>query len=192
MTTIRPGKLIIISGPSGVGKDTLLKRVLRQCPGPLTASISATTRPPRKGERDGVDYHFLDEAQFAGRRERGEFLECFQVYKRGHWYGTLKSEVTPSLKAGKWVVLEIDVQGALAVAERFPDAVTVFVRTASLEELERRLRARGTESEEEIQERLRVANQELGHADRYRYQVINEDLDTAVEEICHIVTRTGD
>ena len=187
-----PGKLIVISGPSGAGKDTLLKRLLEECHAPLVASVSATTRRPRPGERDGEAYHFLDESEFAARRQRGEFLECFQVHGRGYWYGTLESAVTPSLAAGNWVVLEIDVQGALTVARRYPHAITIFVRAASIEELERRLRARGTESDAEIAQRLEAAREELGHAGRYRHQVVNQDLDKAVEEICQILTQTGD
>lgn len=186
------GKLVVISGPSGAGKTTLLKRLYANCPRPLKASVSATTRPPRPGEVDGVDYHFLSREEFARRREAGEFLECFEVYQRGDWYGTLKSEVAPSLAAGKWVVLEIDVQGTLAVLEHYPDAVTIFVRPSSVDELERRLRDRGTESEAALQRRLEVARRELASIDRYRYQVVNDDVDRAVRELCEILSLSGD
>ena len=113
-------------------------------------SVSATTRPPRNGEIDGVDYHFVSDDEFQRRRKRGDFLECFQVFGHGYWYGTLWSEVTTGLAAGKWVVLEIDVQGAQAVMERFPEAMTIFLRPRSREELEHRLRGRGTETEEAL------------------------------------------
>lgn len=192
METSAPGKLVVISGPSGAGKTTLLKRLYASCPLPLTASVSATTRPPRPGETDGVDYHFLSREDFTRRREAGEFLECFEVYQRGDWYGTLKSEVAPSLAVGKWVVLEIDVQGTLAVLEHYPDALTIFVRPRSVEELERRLRQRGTESEAALERRLDVARRELSFIDRYRYQVVNDDIDRAVQELCEILTQSGD
>jgi guanylate kinase len=180
------GKLIVISGPSGAGKTTLLKKLCERCPG-LSVSVSATTRPPRPGERDGVDYHFLSPDEFHARRRAGEFLECFEVFGRGTWYGTLASEVSPSLAAGKSIVLEIDVQGTMAVLERFRDAITIFVHPSSLDELERRLRGRGTESDDSIQRRLEVARRELASADRYQHQVLNDDVDRAVQEICDII-----
>jgi guanylate kinase len=180
------GKLIVISGPSGAGKTTLLKKLFERCPA-LTVSVSATTRPPRPGERDGVDYHFLSPEEFQRRRQAGQFLECFEVFGRGTWYGTLVSEVSPSLQAGNSIVLEIDVQGAMTVVDTYPDAITIFVHPSSLEELERRLRGRGTECEDSIQRRLEVARRELQLADRYRYQVINDDVDRAVQEICDII-----
>ena len=186
------GKLVVISGPSGAGKTTLLKRLYAACPLPLAPSVSATTRAPRPGEVDGVDYHFLSREEFARRREAGEFLECFEVYQRGDWYGTLKSEVGPSLAAGKWVVLEIDVQGTLAVLEHYPDALTIFVRPRSADELERRLRDRGTESEAALERRLEVARRELCFIDRYRYQVVNDDVERAVRELCEILIHGGD
>jgi guanylate kinase len=151
------------------------------------ASVSATTRPPRPGERDGVDYHFLSDEEFERRRRAGEFVECFEVFGRGYWYGTLKSEVAPRLAAGKWVVLEIDVQGTLAVLDQYPEAVTIFVETETLEELERRLRGRGTESEEAIQRRLEVARRELALADRYQHRIINRSVERAVAEIEQIL-----
>jgi guanylate kinase len=114
-------------------------------------------------------------------------LECFQVFGQGTWYGTPHSEVAPSLEAGKSIVLEIDVQGALAVVERYPQAVTIFVHPSSIDELERRLRSRGTESEESIRRRLDTARREMDCADRYRYQVVNDDVETAVREICDII-----
>ncbi len=148
----------------------------------------ATTRPPRTGETDCVDYHFLSADEFASRHKRGKFLECFEVFNQGHWYGTLRSEVTTGLAAGKWVVLEIDVQGAQAVMEQFPDAITIFLRPSTREELERRLRGRGTETQDAIQRRLARADGELALAGRYKYQVVNDDMDQAVHDICRILT----
>ncbi|HVX14713.1 MAG TPA: guanylate kinase [Pirellulales bacterium] len=185
---IMTGKLVVISGPSGAGKTTLLKRLYAASPVPLVASVSATTRSPRPGEVNGVDYHFLSKDDFVHRRERGEFLESFEVYQRGDWYGTLNSEVAPRLAAGKWVVLEIDVQGTLAVLERYPGAVTIFVRPSSLAELERRLRDRGTESESALERRLEVARRELAFVDRYRYQVVNDDVELALKHLCDILS----
>ncbi|MGD9645723.1 MAG: guanylate kinase [Pirellulales bacterium] len=189
MTGTAPGRLIVISGPSGSGKSTLVREVLSRYPGQLELSISATTRAPRAGEREGVDYQFLSQEEFARRREQGDFLECFEVYEGGHWYGTLWSAVAPSLAAGKSVVLEIDVQGTLAVLERYPDALTIFVEPGSLDELERRLRRRGTESEQSIERRLAGAKREMAFAGRYRYRIVNDDLEAAIAALCRILTQ---
>ena len=192
-----PGKLVVISGPSGVGKGTVIKRVLDVFPDRLTLSISATTRSPRVGEREGIDYHFLDPETFHRLRQGGKFLECCEVFGRGHWYGTLVDEVRPSLKAGKWVLLEIDVQGTESVLEHFPDAVTVFLRPSSsqldesMAELERRLRGRKTEAEDAVQRRLEIARQELESAEDYQFQVVNDTVEQAVNEICDILRRSG-
>jgi len=178
------GKLIIVSGPSGVGKTTVLKRLLAECPLPLEPSVSATTRPQRPGEVDGQSYFFLDADEFQRRREADAFLECVEVFGRGHWYGTLREPVKTGLEAGKWIVLEIDVEGADEVLKHYPDAITIFVHPGSIEELERRLRGRGTESEDSLTRRLEVASRELAAADKYRHIVVNQSIDQTVNDIC--------
>lgn len=187
-----PGKLVIISGPSGAGKSTVVRRILAEQPRPLRLSVSATTRPPRTGERDGVDYFFLSRDEFERRRLAGEFLEWKEVFGRGDWYGTLRSEVTPYLAAGQWVILEIDVEGAQAAVCEHPDAITIFLHPGSLEELERRLRARGTEREEAVQRRLEVARRELSVAGWYRHLVVNDRLDQAVRRIGELLKGSGE
>ena len=180
-------RVFLLSGPSGVGKTTIVRRLLEQSPVPLIKAVSATTRPPRVGEVDGKAYYFLSPEEFDRRRENNEFLECAEVHHSGYWYGTLRSELERARIAGAWSFLEIDVEGALAVMEEYPDAVSVFLVVPSVDDYERRLRARGTESEEVIRRRLKTAEEELKYADRYDYQVVNDDLDRAVEEISHIL-----
>jgi guanylate kinase len=182
------GKVVIVSGPAGAGKTTVMRKVFEKCPLPLKHSVSATTRPPRPGEVHGKDYYFLYPEQFAENRANHEFLECFEVFNMGYWYGTLWSEVRSGFDEGKWVVLEIDVQGALKAMEKFPDALSIFLLPGSPAELERRLRGRGTETEAALERRLARAKHELELADRYRHQVVNDDLDRAVAEICEILT----
>jgi len=180
-------KLVILSGPSGVGKNTVVDRLVEVAGGLVERSVTATTRPPRPGEKDGVDYYFLSPQEFARRRAEGEFLECFQVFGSGHWYGTLAWDVAQRLEKGGWVVLAIDVQGARALRKQFPDALTVFLLPPSEEELERRLRQRGTETEQSIQDRLARAKEELALADQYHYRVVNDIPDRAAQEILQIL-----
>ncbi len=191
MTAPGSGKLVLVSGPSGVGKSTVVREVLGNLTPSLVRSVSATTRSPRPGERDGVDYHFLTPAEFVRRRELGDFLETIEVFGQGFWYGTLWDAVRPSLAAGKWVLLEIDVAGAEVVLREFPDAVTIFIQPSTLAELEHRLRSRGTETEEAIQRRLEVARREIALADRYTHQVVNDTVSQAVTDIVHILQDRG-
>jgi guanylate kinase len=179
--------LVVMSGPAGAGKSTIVREVMREQPLPLTLSVSATTRQPRRGEVEGKDYYFLTPDQFAARRAAGDFLECKEY--AGNWYGTLQSQVSAGLAEGKWVLLEIDVEGTLAVLERHPDALTIFIHSGSIEELERRLRLRNTESEESLARRLATARRELAQKHRYRYEVINRDVPTAVREVCEILLK---
>lgn len=187
MPSEQTSRLVVISGPSGAGKSTVVRELMEKCPLPLHLSISATTRNPRKGEVEGSDYFFLTAEQFAARRSAGDFLESKEY--AGNWYGTLQSQVATGLAEGKWVLLEIDVEGTMAVLEKHPDALTIFVHSGSVEELERRLRARKTESEDALARRLETAKRELAQKDRYRYQVINRDVHEAVREVCDILLR---
>ncbi len=186
--TDHPGQLVIISGPSGAGKSTVTRRLWEVCTLPLATSISATTRLPRDGELDGKDYFFISDSEFMRRREAGEFLECKQVFSLGHWYGTLAEQVATGLNAGKWVILEVDVQGAMSVmADSRYAPISIFIHPGSMSELERRLRTRGTESEIAIQSRLETAAGEMEFRHVYQHQVINETVDRTVDEICHLL-----
>jgi len=182
------GKLVIISGPSGAGKSTVVGRLLADCEMPLELSVSATTRQPRPDEVDGKDYHFLSRDQFLSRRDNQEFLEWKEVFGRGDYYGTLRSTVTAGVNAGKWVVLEIDVEGAMALVESHPDAITIFLHPGSMAELERRLRERGTDSEDSIARRLEVARHEMTYKERYKFDVQNDTVDQAVGDVCSILS----
>jgi guanylate kinase len=179
------GPLIIVSGPSAVGKSTLIERLIAEKRWPLRLSVSATTRPRRPHELDGVQYHFWTREKFEIERDRGAFLEWAEVY--GNYYGTPEQEVTPFRSRGQGVLLDIDTQGCAQVKRVCPDAVAIFVRTSSPAEYERRLRGRGTESEEQIQRRIRSAASELAAAQAYDYQVVNDDLQTALTELRAII-----
>lgn len=180
-------RIVVLSGPSGSGKSTIVNRLAAQQEVQLIKAISATTRAARNHEQHGRDYYFLSKEEFQSHRDADNFVECFEVHGSGNWYGTLKSEVQRADDAGGWSLLEIDVQGAMQVVAQYPQAVTIFIRTASEGEFERRLRARGTETEEVIQRRLQTARRELEMADRYRYQVVNDDLDRVTAEILQIL-----
>jgi len=180
----RVGNLFVISGPSGAGKGTLLSRVLERIPD-AWVSVSATTRKPRPGEVDGLHYFFLDTDHFKSLVEQGGFLEWAQVHD--NYYGTLKRSVLDHINAGEQVILEIDVQGAFQVRKALPEAHLVFIEPPSLEELERRLRQRGTETEDVISSRMKTAEVELGQKMEYDVQVVNDDLEQAVDELVAII-----
>jgi len=173
---------VVFSAPSGAGKSTIVREVLRRRPVPgMGLSVSATTRPKRPGEVEGRDYYFLSEEEFRERMGRGEFVEWAKVH--GHLYGTPKKAVEEALEEGKVLLLEIDVQGARQVRRTFPDSVLVFVAPPSLEVLEERLRARGRDPEEEVRRRLEAAPRELSEAGSYNYIVVNGDLEEAVRAV---------
>lgn len=178
------GTLYIVSAASGAGKTSLLRALVRDEPG-LVVSVSHTTRAPRPGERDGVEYHFTDEAGFLARVAEGAFLEHAEVF--GRRYGTTRAAVETELAAGRDVVLEIDWQGAQQVRERMPDAVSVFILPPSRAELERRLRGRGQDSEAVIARRMEEAVSEMSHYAEYEYLVINDRFDLALEDLRAIV-----
>ena len=187
MVDNRHERIVVLSGPSGSGKTTLVRHLVERAPLKLIKSVSATTRPPRPNEINGEDYWFLTDAEFRQRLQDGLFIEFAEVFSSGFFYGTLCSELDRAQSQGGWAFLEIDVQGAMKVVQQYPDAVTIFLRTPAPGEFERRLRARGTESEEVIQRRLATAEKELQLADRYKYVVMNDQLETAVSEICEIL-----
>jgi guanylate kinase len=180
----RRGLLVVVAGPSGVGKGTVHGRV-RAALDDAVLSVSVTTREPRAGERDGVDYHFVDRPTFETMAEDGDLLE-WATYA-GNLYGTPRLPVVAAIAEGKVVVLDIEVQGAVQIKERVPDALLVFLLPPSFEELEARLRGRGTEDEATIAQRLEVARREVADADRFDVQVVNDDLDRCVAEVLHHV-----
>jgi guanylate kinase len=176
--------VFVITGPSGVGKGTLIRGLLERVP-EVELSVSATTRPPRPGERNGIDYHFLTPAQFESHVAAGDFLE--HANYSGNRYGTLRSEVRQRLDAGAPVVLEIEVQGARQVREAMPDAVAVFIAPPSPEALRARLIGRGTDAPEQIDVRMRTAQRELEAREEFRHVIINDRLEDAVSELEDIV-----
>ncbi len=177
-------RIFVITGPSGVGKGTLIRGLMERLP-QLELSISATTRAPRPGERDGVDYHFLTREEFERRVAAGEFVEHADY--AGRSYGTLRSELEERVRAGAPVVLEIEVQGARQVRGAVPDAVQVFIAPPTLEELRTRLIGRGTDDPEEVERRLRVAAEELTAQPEFAHVVVNDRLNDALEQLRAIV-----
>ena len=175
---------VILSAPSGGGKTTIARHLLERR-NDVGYSVSCTTRQPRPGERDGVDYHFLSREQFLARRDAGDFAESAEVH--GNLYGTLKDEIAKVLAGGRHVVMDIDVQGARQMREAFPEAVTIFVLPPSAEVLLERLKRRKTESPQQLVARLNSALQELQAVDEYEYVVVNDDLDQAVRRVGSIV-----
>jgi guanylate kinase len=189
--TATPPQVLVITGPSGAGKGTLIRKLLPRVP-ELELAVSATTRLRREGEQDGRDYYYLSEGDFARRVANGEFLEHI-TYVSGQRYGTLRGEVERIGREGRITVLELETEGALKVAEELPGVVTVFV-TAPRTELERRLRERATESAGEIGERLDLAESQLRQASLFDYVVENDDVDRAVDELVAVANavRNGD
>ncbi|MBP9027647.1 MAG: guanylate kinase [Aminivibrio sp.] len=179
------GKLFVLSGPSGAGKGTLRKKVFETVQD-IRFSISCTTRPPRQGEKDGVDYRFISEEAFLSLLREDKFLEHAEVH--GHYYGTLRDDVEQALLSGLDMVLEIDVQGAFQIREKMPESILVFVSPPSLEELERRLRERGTESGEDLRIRLQNARLEMMKSGDYDYVIVNDDAERASVELKSIIT----
>lgn len=180
----RTGNLVIISGPSGAGKGTLVDQLVAGVP-ELRVSVSATTRAPRPGEIEGEDYFFLSVEEFSRRIEAGEFLEWAEVH--GNRYGTIRSTVEAKMAEGRDVILEIDPQGALQVKSLMPEAVLVFIVAPSMDELERRIRGRGAETDEQVGVRLETAVRELELVGSYDYVVENDDVARATDELVRII-----
>jgi len=178
------GHVFVITGPSGVGKGTLIRGLLERVPG-LELSVSATTRAPRPGERDGVDYHFLDAGEFERRVAAGDFVE--HAHYSGHRYGTLRSELERRVQEAAGVVLEIEVQGARQIRAAMPEAVQVFIAPPSVEALRARLVGRGTDAPADVEARLATALEELEAEAEFPHVVVNDRLEQATEELAGIV-----
>lgn len=180
---MRKGLLVVVSGPSGAGKGTICQALLEKTP--LAYSVSATTRKPRAGEVDGVNYHFLSVEAFEEMIEKDGLLEWAKVYD--NYYGTPLKQVEEKLAAGEDILLEIDTQGAMKVHEKFPEGVYIFILPPSLAELERRIRGRDTETEDVLQKRLAAAIDEIEAGKCYKYVVTNDEVDGAVDSVCAIL-----
>lgn len=180
------GRLFVVSGPSGVGKGTVVAEVLKRLPN-LKRTITYTTRKPRQGELQGRDYHFVTHEEFERLREQGAFLEWAEVY--GNFYGSPRKEVEQLLASGHDVVLVLDVQGALSVKQQIPEAVLIFLEPPSLDELRRRLETRGTDPPEAIERRMEKAKWEMEQASKFDHIVLNDKLEDAVNELVKLMQR---
>ena len=178
------GHLYIVAAPSGAGKTTLVKLLLESDPD-ICLSISVTTRPPRPGEQNGREYHFVDVPDFLARIDKGEFLEWAEVH--GNYYGTSKHWIAAQMESGRDVLLEIDWQGAQQVRKTFPSAIGIFILPPSLTVLQARLSGRGTDSAETIARRLAAARDEMRHVDEFNYVIINDDLQQALSDLQSVV-----
>ncbi len=184
----RHGRLFVVSAPSGAGKTSLLKALIERTPA-LVFSISYTTRPPRPGEVDGRDYHFIDRERFRAMRDAGEFLESAEVF--GNGYGTAAADVEHERAAGRDVVLEIDWQGARQVRRKAPEAISIFILPPSRRSLRARLTRRGTDSESTIARRMDAAAAEMAHWNEYDYVIVNDDFEGALAELAAVAAGSG-
>jgi guanylate kinase len=184
MSTKPSGLLFVITAPSGAGKSSLINALLQDEPS-LKLSISYTTRAPRPGEQNGREYHFVDAPAFREMQSRGEFLESAEVH--GNLYGTSNKVIRDTLERGQDLILEIDWQGARQVRKLFPACIGIFILPPSVEELERRMRARGQDSDAVIRRRIDNAREELTHAGEFKYAIINKDFETARRELAEII-----
>ena len=181
---MKPEKLIILSAPSGTGKGTVIRRIMEKMDN-IVLSVSATTRAPRPGETDGVEYHFITRKRFEEMIRDGELLEHAEY--SGNYYGTPMAPLETNTDEGRYVILEIEVKGFRQVKKKIPEALAIFLAPPSLEELERRLRGRGTETEDSIQRRLKAARKEMPMAKRFDHIVVNDSVDRAADEIIDII-----
>lgn len=184
MRETRRGMLVVISGPSGVGKGTLFKKLLKEDPS-TTFSVSYATRDPRPGEVDGIDYHFVTIEAYQAMKDRNGFLESAEVH--GNYYGTPVQPVMEAIEKGRNMVLDIDPQGALQVMEAMPGCVSIFILPPSYAELRRRLTERNTEKPEDVERRLNNACGEIALMDRYQYLIVNDDVETAYAQLKGVV-----
>ncbi len=184
--TENKGEIIAISAPSGTGKTTIIKNILKKYP-EIVFSISATTRPRRPGEKNGVEYYFVSEAEFLNKIENKEFVEWEKFYD--YYYGTFKSTIEENINSGKSILLEIDVKGALSLKNIYPEAHLIYIMPPSFEELVKRLSERRTENETDFKKRIQRAEMELSHKDRFDYLVINNDLNKAIKETSELIKK---